>query len=331
MIDPISKGIDDFGNSLLQALNSVQGIFGKELSVANPLKDNVLQLIGNTPLIKLNRIGSEHEGIQFYLKAEFLNPTGSAKDRTALAIYQDAERRGKLKKGMTVVLWGAGSTSVSFTWIGKFKEYPVLCFVPIQTPPDKIQVLRSYGAEVTVTNESDPIRLKELAEEKAKKINGWVPDEASNPAGPNFHFKTTGPEIWRDLSSKVGAVISAPGTGAAVTGIGRFLKSQDSKVLVAIAGKKTSPLIRYATASGKIEKETIDLPSVYDPKLIDFHFTATEEEALHLQADLYEKEGIFVGLTTGIVMIGALRLAELVKRDDRREPFNIVVLSPDRV
>lgn len=331
MIDPISKGIDDFGNSLLTALNNVQGIFGKELSVAKPIKDNVLQLIGNTPLIKLNRIGSEYQGIHFYLKAEFLNPTGSAKDRTALAIYLDAERRGKLRKGMSVVLSGAGSSSVSFTWIGKVKNYPVHCLVPIQTSRERIQTLRSYGAEVTVTNESDSGRLAELAEEKAKKINGWVPDEDINPAGPNFHFKTTGPEIWRDLAGKIGAVISAPGTGAAITGIGRYLKSQDRKIVVAIAGKKTSPLIRYAAATDKKEKDNLNLPPVYDPKLIDYHFTATEEEALHLQADLYEKEGIFVGLTTGIVMIGALRLSEIVNNDERKEPFNIVILSPDKV
>ncbi|TGN18495.1 PLP-dependent cysteine synthase family protein [Leptospira idonii] len=333
MLDPITKGIDDFGNSLLQALNNVQGFFGKELSVANPIKDNVLQMIGNTPLIRLNRIGSEYSGIHFYLKAEFLNPTGSAKDRTALAMFIDAERRGKLKKGMSVVLYGAGSSSISFTWIGKLREYPVYCLVPLQTSQERIQILRSYGADVTVTNESDLNRLAELAEAKAQKTNGWIPDEHSNPANPNFHFKTTGPEIWRDLQGKVGAVISAPGSGGAITGIGRYLKSQNSKVKVIISGKQNSSFLRYGRAKDKKEQESISLPSVYDPKLIDDYFQVSPEEALHLQADLYEKEGIFAGLTTGTVIVGALRFSAKIHEEETRnskEPFNIIILSPDR-
>ncbi|MCW7490004.1 PLP-dependent cysteine synthase family protein [Leptospira meyeri] len=332
MIDPISKGIDDLGNSLLQALNNVQGIFGKELSVAKPIHDNILQLIGNTPLIRLNRIGSEYSGVQFYLKAEFLNPTGSAKDRTAIAMYIDAERRGKLKKGMSVVLVGAGSSSVSFTWIGKVKGYPVYCLVPLHTAPERIQLLRSYGADVTVTGEGDLSRLYDLAEEKAKKLGGWIPDEASNPANPNFHFKTTGPEIWRDLQGKVGAVISAPGSGGAITGIGRYLKSQDRRVKVIIAGKQNSPFMEYGKTDNPKERERIQLPAVYDPKLIDHYFHVTQDEALHLQADLYEKEGIFAGLTTGTVITGALRFSESLSESEKNErnPYNIVILSPDR-
>ncbi len=332
MFDPISKGIDDFGNSLLQALNNVQGLFGKELSVANPIKDNILQLIGNTPLIRLNRIGSEFGGIHFYLKAEFLNPTGSAKDRTALAMFIDAERRGKVRKGMSVVLYGAGSSSISFAWIGKIRQYPVYCLVPLATSPERIQILRSYGAEVTVTSVADSNSLFDLAIAKAQKVNGWIPDESSNPANPNFHFKTTGPEIWRDLGGKVGAVISAPGTGGAITGIGRYLKSQNSKIKVILAGKESSPFLRYVRAKNKKEQDEIYLPAVYDPKLIDGVFPIHPEEALHLQADLFEKEGIFAGLTTGTVITGALRFSETIKDSlsNERDPFNIVILSPDK-
>lgn len=332
MFDPISKGIDDLGNSLLQALNNVQGLFGKELSVANPIKDNILQLIGNTPLIRLNRIGSEYSGIHFYLKAEFLHPTGSAKDRTALAMFVDAERRGKIRKGMSVVLYGAGSSSISFTWIGKIRQYPVYCLVPLSTPPDRIQLLRSYGAEVTVTGVSDVSALFDLAANKAQKVNGWIPDESSNPANPNFHFKTTGPEIWRDLQGKVGAVISAPGTGGAITGIGRYLKSQNSKVQVVLAGKVNSPFLRYIKSKNKKEQDEISLPAVFDAKLIHDAFPIPPEEALRLQADLYDKEGIFAGLTTGTVIAGALRFSETIKDTlaNERDPFNIVILSPDR-
>jgi cysteine synthase len=332
MFDPISKGIDDFGNSLLQALNNVQGIFGKELSVANPIKDSILELVGNTPLIRLNRIGSEYSGIQLYLKAEFLNPTGSAKDRTALAMFVDAERRGKLKKGMSVVLYGAGSSSISYSWIGKIREYPVFCLVPLSTAPERIQTLRSYGAEVTVTSVADSGLLFDLAMKKAQKVNGWIPDESSNPANPNFHFKTTGPEIWRDLQGKVGAIISAPGTGGAITGIGRYLKSQNSKTKVLLAGKSNSPFLLYAKAKDKKSQEEISLPAVYDPKLVDGVFPVNQEEAIHLQADLYEKEGIFAGLTTGTVITGALRFSETIKDSIpfERDPFNIVILSPDR-
>ncbi|MDZ4726676.1 MAG: pyridoxal-phosphate dependent enzyme [Leptospira sp.] len=332
MFDPISKGIDDFGNSLLQALNNVQGLFGKELSVANPIKDNILQLVGNTPLIRLNRIGSEFSGIHFYLKAEFLNPTGSAKDRTALAMFIDAERRGRLKRGMSVVLIGAGSSAISFTWIGKIRQYPVFCLVPIGTSSERIQALRGYGAEVTVASKSDEQSLMELANVKAQKVNGWIPDESENPANPNFHFKTTGPEIWRDLQGKVGAIVSAPGTGGAITGIGRYLKSQNSKIKVVLAGKPNSSYVNYAKEKDKKKQESIYLPPVFDPKLIDYTFPISSEEALHLQSDLYEKEGIFAGLTTGTVITGALRYSETLQETmaNEREPFNIVILSPDR-
>ena len=247
-------------------------------------------------------------------------------------MFIDAERRGKLKKGMSVVLYGAGSSSISFTWIGKLREYPVYCLVPLHTSQERIQILRSYGAEVSVTNESDGARLAELAASKAQKVNGWIPDESANPANPNFHFKTTGPEIWRDLQGKVGAIVSAPGTGGAITGIGRYLKSQNSRLKVVIAGKQNSSFLRYGRAKDKMEQEAISLPAVYDPKLIDEYFNVSPEEALHLQADLYEKEGIFAGLTTGTVTVGALRLSEKIRESvsNERDPFNIVILSPDR-
>lgn len=331
-MDPISKGIDDFGNSLIQALNQVQGLFGKELSVARPIKDNVLQLIGNTPLLRLNHIGADREGIHFYLKAEFLNPTGSAKDRTALALILDAEKRGKLKRGMGLVLVGAGSSAVSFTWIAKVKGYPVTCYVPIQTSQQKIQLLRSYGAEVIVSEETDLRRLAEIALEKTKKYPSWMPDEESNPANPNFHFKTTGPEIWRDLGGKVGAVVSSPGTGGAITGIGRFLKSQDPKVQIVLATKKNSPFLEYGRTEDPKKREQILLPAVFDPKLVSAMYSVSPDEALHLQSDLYEKEGIFAGLTTGTVITGALQFAESLdqSRFSEKNPFSIVILSPDR-
>ncbi|GBF49023.1 cysteine synthase [Leptospira ryugenii] len=332
MFDPISKGIDDLGNSLLQALNNVQGIFGKELSVANPLKDNILQLIGNTPLIRLNRIGSEYRGIHFYLKAEFLNPTGSAKDRTALAMFIDAERRGRLKKGMSVVLIGSGSSSISFTWIGKLRQYPVYCLVPIGTSSERVQVLRSYGAEVTIASTADELSLWQLANQKAQKVNGWIPDEKENPANPNFHFKTTGPEIFRDLQGKVNAFVSSPGTGGAITGIGRYLKSQNRNIKVVLAGKPNSPYLQYANEKDKKKQEQINLPAVYDPRLVDAYFTVTNDEALHIQADLYEKEGIFAGLTTGAVISAALQYSAQIsdQMSFEREPYNIIILSPDK-
>jgi cysteine synthase A len=204
--------------------------------------------------------------------------------------------------------------------------------VPLATSSERIQVLRSYGAEVTVTSVSDSSALFDLAINKAHKVNGWIPDEAANPANPNFHFKTTGPEIWRDLQGKVGAVVSAPGTGGAITGIGRYLKSQNSKIQVVLAGKSSSPFICYANAKNKKEQEEISLPAVYDPKLIDKVFSISPEEALHLQADLYDKEGIFAGLTTGTVITGALRFSETIKDTlaNEKDPFNVVILSPDK-
>ncbi len=332
MIDPITKGIDDLGNSLLQALNNVQGFFGKELSVANPIHESVLELIGNTPLIKLNKIGTEFSKFQFYLKAEFLNPTGSLKDRTALALFADAEKKGKLKPGMIVILAMATTTARSLTWIGKYRGYSVQCLVALQTPKEKVQELRSYGAEVIVTNESERTKVIQLAKEKAQKLGAWFPDEEENPAIPNFHFKTTGPELWRDFKGNIDAVVSAPGTGGAITGIGRFLKSQKPDLKVILAGRESSPFFQYHKSLSKEEKSKIHLPSIYDPLVSDAFYPVSTEEALHQQADLYEKEGIFAGLTTGTVIAGALRFAE-AEKDNKWEGGkfqNIVILSPDK-
>jgi len=329
MLDPISRGIDDLGNSLLQALNNVQGLFGKELSVANPIKESILQMIGNTPLIKLNKIGADFSNFQFFLKAEFLNPTGSAKDRTALALVADAERKSKLKPGMKIYLANAGSGARSYAWIGKLRGYPVVCYVTLQTPKEKIQSLRAYGAEVIVTNESVPEKVELLVQEKSIQNQAWVPREEDNLANPNFHYKTTGPEIWRDLKGQIDAVVSSPGTGGAITGIGRYLKSQNPEIQIILAGKEQSPFLQLFQNK---TKEPPPLPPVFDPLVVDLAFPVLQEEAVHFQSDLYEKEGIFVGMTTGRVVSGALKYAES-QRDKKWEGGkfrNIVLLSPDR-
>jgi len=319
MIDPISKGIDDLGNSLLQALNNVQGFFGRELSVATPVHESVLQLIGNTPLIKLNSIGSEFSTYQFFLKAEFTNPTGSAKDRMALALLIDAEKKGKLKPGAKIYASGQMSSLVSISWVGKARGYKVTCFVDKKTDEEGLKSLKIYGAKIEKAS-SDPEIEAKLASDKD---GAFYPDETENLAIPNFHFKTTGPEIWRDLKESVDAVVSAPGTGAALTGIGRYLKSKNPEVKVICACPETHHLH---------PKNKKKIPSVFDPQVVDFFLTVTPESALHLQSDLYEKEGIFVGRTTGFSLAGALAFAQESK-DQKWEGGkfrNIVILSPDR-
>lgn len=331
MFDQISRSIDEFGNSVLNALNEVQGFFGKELSVVNPVKNSILELVGNTPLIRLNQIGSHIPDINFYIKAEFQNPTGSIRDRSALAMIRDAEKRGKLTKDGTIVLTGTGSSPISLSWAGRTIGYKVICYLPEGTPEVETIKLRHYGAEIRFTQENIPKLLQEIN----SKPNHWYPNENSNMANPNHHFSTTGPEIFRDMAGKVDYLVTGGGTGGTVTGIGRFFRSIKSgiKTKVILTGWKDSSFEQFFSKT----KKDVSLPDIFDPRVVDEFVTVTKDEAVRYQSDLLIKEGIPVGITAGMILCGAIRYAETLTQkdpygnsDSSTEKKNLIILCPDR-
>ncbi|NCN09219.1 MAG: cysteine synthase family protein [Leptospira sp.] len=328
MFDGISRSIDEFGNGILTALNDIQGVFGKELNVATPIKNSILDLVGNTPLIRLNKIGSHIPGIQFYLKAEFQNPTGSLRDRSSVGMIRDAERRGKLKPGSTILITGTGSSSVSISWAGRTLGYKVICALPKSIPVTETYKLTHYGAEIEYTD-LDPL---DFVKQKSKDTNYWYPDETRNMANPNQHFNTTGPEIYRDLVGKVDFLITGGGTGASVTGVGRYLRSmkESRTTKVLLSGFENSIFHDHF-----ILKKKLNLPEIFDPTVVDEFLSISKEVAIHYQSDLMEKEGLPVGITTGMIVAAAISYAEKLPVDSfvteqAKEPKNFVILSPDR-
>jgi cysteine synthase A len=337
MFDQISKSIDEFGNGILSALNDLQGVFGKELSVANPIKNSILDLVGNTPIIRLNQIGAHIPGVQFYLKAEFQNPTGSIRDRSAIAMIRDAEKRGKLKPGSTILISGNNSSSVSFSWAGRTMGYRVECFLSDTLGEEQAQKLIHFGADITYAPAND---LEKSIQSKLTESDlYWYPNESKNMANPNHHYSATGPEILRDMQGKVDFFITGGGTGATVTGIGRFFRSVrpalSTKIL--LGGFRDSLFDRYF--SGK--NQSGSLPEIFDPSVVDQFISVTREEAVRFQSDLLIREGLPVGITTGMIVCAAIRYAESLRegkpfanpdtsQDSDSEKLHFVILSPDR-
>ncbi|EIE01602.1 PLP-dependent cysteine synthase family protein [Leptospira licerasiae] len=333
MFDEISRSIDEFGNSLLGALNNVQNAFGRELSVAKPIKENVLQMIGNTPLIRLNQIGSHIPNVEIYLKAEFCNPTGSVKDRTALSMVLAAERRGELKAGGSIFQAGYNTTAISLAWISTLRQYKFKVFLAPDTDQEKIKELKSYGASVEVVQLAkgnwDDSLLETAKAAKDKEKNSVILNEFKDMANTNAHFLFTGPEIWRDLAGNVDAFVAGGGSGGTLSGVGRYLKSKKPSLRVIMGVSKNSRFIRKMIQGDS----SIRLPESFDPKVTDQYIGVDRDEALRYQSELYQKEGIFAGLTTGTTLASAIHYAEsLPTREDQKTPsYKIVVLSPDRL
>jgi cysteine synthase len=330
MFDQFSKQVDEFGNSMLNALNQVQGFFGKELDVANPIKNSILEMVGNTPLIRLNHVASHIQGIDFFLKAEFQNPTGSIRDRSAVAMIADAEKQGRLIKGSTILIRGKGSSSISLAWAGRTKGYKVVCYLE-KSEESYSTKLRHFGAEIIIVD-TDPIKI---IQEKTKNPEFWYPNDNANMSIPNHHFTRTGPEIFRDMKGKVDYLVTGGGTGGTVTGIGRFFRSQksESDTKIILTGLQNSTFDQFFSNTNV----SIDLPEIFDPKVVDQFIAVTRDEAVHCQSDLLIREGIPVGITTGMILCGAIRFAEsLAKETDylseagNEEKKNLVILCPDR-
>jgi cysteine synthase A len=277
--------------------------------------------VGNTPLIRLNRLSAE-TGCEILGKAEFLNPGGSVKDRAARAIIEDAERRGTLKPGGTVVEGTAGNTGIGLAHVCNARSYRCVIVMPDNQSPEKYQLIEALGAEVRPVKTvpySDPNHYQKVAARTAGEIPGaiWA-NQFDNTVNARTHFETTGPEIWAQTEGRIDAFVSASGTGGTLAGVSRYLKSRRADVRTVLADPPGSSLYEYVrngvlkpTGSGSIT-EGIGIGRVTDnfaTAQVDEALHIEDPESVHFVYRLLHDEGLFLGSTSGINVAAAVRVA----------------------
>ncbi|WP_345470268.1 cystathionine beta-synthase [Glutamicibacter ectropisis] len=294
----------------------------------------VLDLIGNTPLVKLNRVT---DGVKatVLLKLEYLNPGGSIKDRIALKMIERAEESGQLKPGGTIVEPTSGNTGVGLAMVGQLKGYKTIFVTPDKVGEEKRDVLRAYGAKVVVTPTAvapdSPESYYGVSDRLVTEIDGaYKPDQFSNPGAPDSHFETTGPEIWNDTDGKITHAVISAGTGGTITGTGRYLKQisadRASGPVKIIAADPDGSV--YSGGTGRpyfVEGVGEDMwPGNYDPSVPDQVEAVTDAEAFEMTRRLANEEGLLLGGSSGMAVVAALRAARDLSEDDV-----VVVIAPD--
>jgi len=295
---------------------------------------SVLDAIGRTPLVHLARVGAGRRN-PVLAKCEHLNPGGSVKDRLALALVDDAERRGVLRPGATLVEATAGNTGVGLALVAAVRGYKLVCVMPEKMSEDKRQSLRALGAEVVITDNAppgDPRNFQSVARRLADERGAFLTDQFCNPANPRAHEEATGPEIWAQCEGRVGAFVAGVGTGGTITGVGRFLKSRDPKVRVVLAdppGSRLAGLVRTGELgeNGSYLVEGIGSSvahATFDPSVVDDAEVVSDRESFETAHRLVREEGLLVGGSAGTAVAAALRVA-----DDPRVEGPVVALLPD--
>ncbi len=288
------------------------------------------QLIGGTPLLELTHT-EKALGLKARVlaKLEYFNATGSAKDRIARKMIEDAEEKGILKEGSVIIEPTSGNTGIGLAAVGTAKGYRVIIVMPDSFSEERRKLIRQYGAEIVLSKgaEGMPGAIA-LADKLAAELPGsFIPAQFDNPANARAHYETTGPEIWQDTDGKVDIFVSAVGTGGTITGTGRYLKEKNPGIRVVAVEPDSSPVL----SGGKPGKHGIQgigagfIPSVLDTNVYDEVIRVTTEDALKAGAEIGKREGVLVGISSGAAVCAA---AALAKREEN-EGKTIVVLLPD--
>lgn len=291
---------------------------------------NVTELIGKTPLLEVEKY-SEKRGIDanLFVKLEYFNPAGSIKDRIAKAMIEDAEKKGTLKKGSVIIEPTSGNTGIGIAAVAAAKGYEVKIVMPETMSIERRNLIKAYGAEVVLTEGSKGMKgAIEKAKELAASIeNSFIPAQFENPANPEIHKLTTGPEIYEDLDGKVDIFIAGIGTGGTITGVGEYLKSKNSNVKIIAVEPKGSPVLSEGKAGAhKIQGIGAGfVPDTLNTKIYDEIVTIENEEAFEAAREIAKAEGVLVGISSG----AALYAAEKIAKRPENKGKNIVVLLPD--
>ena len=293
--------------------------------------ESSLELIGKTPLLKLNKY-SKASGITnatILAKLEYLNPAGSVKDRIALAMIEDAEKKGLLKSGATIIEPTSGNTGIGLAAVAAAKGYKAILTLPETMSVERRNLLKAYGAEIVLTEGAKGMKgAIAKAEELKKEIPGSVIlGQFVNPANPKVHFETTGPEIWDQTDGKVDIFVAGVGTGGTLTGVGEFLKSKKSGVKIIAVEPATSPVLSKGTAGAhKIQGIGAGfVPETLNTNIYDEVIAIENEDAFTEGRKFAVSEGILVGISSG----AALKAATILAQRPENKGKNIVVLLPD--
>ncbi|MBR1663792.1 MAG: cysteine synthase A [Ruminococcus sp.] len=294
------------------------------------IKENVSQLIGGTPLLNASRF-AKAEGVdaEIVAKLELFNPAGSVKDRVAKAMIEDAESKGILKPGSTIIEPTSGNTGIGLASVGVSKGYTVILTMPETMSVERRNLLKAFGAKVVLTEGAKGMKgAIEKADELSKEIdNAVILGQFVNPANPKAHYDTTGPEIWNDTDGKVDIFISGVGTGGTVSGTGVYLKEKDPNVKVVAVEPETSPVLSEGK-SGPHKIQGIGagfVPDTLDTKVYDEIIKVPNEGAFQKGAAFARSEGILVGISSGAALYAAVELAKRPENKGKR----IVALLPD--
>lgn len=292
--------------------------------------NNITGLIGHTPLVEINRF-TEKLGLKarILVKLELFNPAGSVKDRIALSMIEDAEKKGLLKPGSVIIEPTSGNTGIGLASIAASKGYRAVFTMPETMSAERRKLLQAYGAEIVLTEGAKGMKgAIAKAEELARQTPGsFIPGQFVNPANPEAHVRTTGPEIWDDTDGKVDIFVAGVGTGGTVTGTGRYLKSKNPAVRVVAVEPAASPVL----TQGKAGPHAIQgigagfVPEVLDTKIYDEVIDVTNEDALATGREIARKEGFLVGISSGAALFAAVELARRLENAGKL----IVALLPD--
>ena len=294
------------------------------------IKKQLTELIGKTPMVELSRISQSHNSqARIIAKLESFNPGGSAKDRIALSMIEDAEKSGKLKPGATIIEPTSGNTGVGLAWISSIKNYKLILTMPETMSKERQLLLKAYGAQIILTPGKEGMKgAIEKANQLNKEINNSIIlQQFNNKANPETHYNTTAEEIWTDTDGQTDIFIACVGTGGTISGVGKKLKEKNSKIKIiavepdssaVISGEKAGPHKIQGIGAGFI-------PNTLDTKIIDRVVRVKDEDAMSTGRELAIKEGILCGISSGAALHAAIK----VSQEEENANKNIVVLLPD--
>lgn len=290
---------------------------------------NIAEMIGRTPLLEAHNFAATYaDGAHLLCKLECFNPAGSAKDRVALSMLDDAENRGLIKAGATIIEPTSGNTGIGLAALCARRGYRLILTMPDSMSAERRALLAAYGAEIVLTDgalgmQGAVAKAKELAKEIE---NSFIPSQFDNSANPLAHYTTTGPEIWKDCDGKIDAFVAGVGTGGTLSGVGRYLKEQNPNCRIVAVEPETSPLLSkgYAGAHGLQGIGANFVPENLDQTIYNEVITVADEDAYRAARAFATTEGILVGITAGAALHAAAELAKKMPKDAR-----IAVLLPD--